>query len=130
MQASVLMQQRIRDALAAAPALAGVPVFDGPPADARPPYLTLGAETVTLRSWQGGGTAEHRFQVNLWDARDGVAPAKALMAGAIDAVLAMDRLLPGGRMLVVQLVKAAVKPGGQRWTQGLMEFRALVVMED
>ena len=78
MRASLELQRALVTALAADAALSaqGLKLYDGPPADARAPYLSVGGDVVAARGWQGGGGLEHRFTVSLWDVRDGLAAAK------------------------------------------------------
>lgn len=39
----------------------GIKLFDGPPADARPPYLSVGQDVVINRGWKGGGGTRAPF---------------------------------------------------------------------
>lgn len=132
MQASLELQRALVAALLADGALGarGLKLYDGPPADARAPYLSVGADVVSARAWQGGGGHEHRFSVSLWDVREGFASAKETMAEVERVVLAMPRQLGAMRLIGVRLVKATVRRTARNWTQGIVEFRALSVMED
>lgn len=132
MQASMVLQRRVVAALRASPALMAhkVRIYDGPPPDARPPYLSVGAETVLDWGWKGGGGADHRFQVQLWEASDGVARAKAVLADVETAVLAMPRGGEGVRLVMLRRLRAQVRRRPKHWTEATIEFRALVVMED
>ncbi len=132
MRASLELQRALVAALAGDSLLAarGLPLFDGPPADARPPYLSVGADVVTDRGWKGGGGQEHRFSVTLWDAREGVAAAKEVMADVERAVVAMPRQFAGVRLVSLKLFRAMVRRSPRNWTQAVLEFRALSVVED
>ena len=81
MRASLELQRRVAAALAddAHFQARGIPVFDGPPANARPPYLSIGADSMAGRTWQGGAGTEHRFAVSLWDNRESLAAAKEIL---------------------------------------------------
>ena len=132
MRASLELQRALVAALMADGAILakGLKLYDGPPADARPPYLSVGADSVSARAWQGGGGHEHRFSVTLWDVREGLAPAKETLADVERVVLAMPQRLGGLRLMGVRLVRATVRRTARNWTQGIVEFRALSVMED
>jgi hypothetical protein len=132
MRASLELQRALVAALTADAALTarGLKLYDGPPADARPPYLSVGADIVTDRGWKGGGGLEHRFSVTLWDGRDGVAAAKEILADVERAVLAMPRAFAGLRLVNLRFVRASFRRAPRSWTQASLEFRALSVMED
>lgn len=132
MMASLALQRALVDAWAQDPGLSqiGLKLFDGPPADARPPYVTIGPDSVTEQAWAGGGSREHRFRLNLWDARQGMAPGKALLADIVRVVLAMPRQIEGGRVVSIRLVRSQVKTDPKSWTHGILEFRAVTEMED
>jgi hypothetical protein len=130
-KASLELQRALAAALAEDAALVarGLRVFDGPPADARPPYVSIGTDTVTARGWQGGGGTEHRFVVSLWDAREGLAAAKDALADLERAVLAMPRQFAGVRLIGLRLLRGSVRRTQRSWTLGQLEFRVLSVME-
>lgn len=131
MQASLELQRALVEALSSDSALnaRALKIYDGPPADARPPYLSVGADVVSDRGWKGGGGYEHRFSVTLWDARDGLAAAKAVMADVERIVLGMPRQVGGYRLLTLRLLRATVRRSPRNWTQAVSEFRALSVMD-
>ncbi len=131
MQASLALQRQLVAVLSADAALGahGLKVFDGPPADARPPYLTIGADIVTDWGFKAGEGRVHRFSVTLWDGRESLAGAKAILAEVEAAVLAMPRAFSGLRLINLRLLRAQVKRSAKSWTQGTIEFRALSVMD-
>jgi hypothetical protein len=131
MATSLALQRAVAAALAADAAVAarGLRVFDGAPADARAPYLALGTDLVTDWGWKGGEGFEHRFEVVLWDLAEGLAAAKAALGEVERAVLAMPRAIVGGRVATLRLARAFVRRGPRQWTQGVLEFRALVARE-
>ena len=108
----------------------GLRLFDGPPADARPPYLSVGQDVVTDRGWKGGGGLEHRFGVTLWAAREGFAAAKEVLAEVERVVLAMPARIGTARITHLRLLRASVRRSPRSWTQGVLEFRALTVREN
>jgi hypothetical protein len=131
MRNSLELQRALAAVLAADPALAarGLPVFDGPPVDARPPYLSIGTDTVVSRRWQGGGGEEHRFAVSLWDSREGLAAAKAVLADIERAVMAMPTAISGLRLIGLRMVRGSVRRTQRGWTLGQLEFRVMSVRE-
>ncbi len=132
MLASQLLQRALFAALRGDEVLRarGIDVFDGPPADSRPPFVTIGADLVRPWRWKDGGGHEHRFQVNAWDARPEAGALKGLMTEVERVVIAMPRRFDGLRLVTLGLVSAQVKPNPKTWTQGVLEFRALSVMEN
>jgi hypothetical protein len=132
MYASLELQRALAAALAADHILQslGLRVYDGPPVDARAPYLSIGGDVVADRRWQGGGGQEHRFSVSLWDSREGLAAAKEILADVERVVMAMPRHFAGLRLVGLRLVRGSVRRTQRSWTLGQLEFRALSVMEN
>ncbi|MGQ5702737.1 DUF3168 domain-containing protein [Sandaracinobacteroides sp. A072] len=132
MRASLELQRALVAALTADAVLdaSGLRLFDGPPADARPPYLSVGADVVTERGWKGGGGWDHRFSLTLWETRDGLAAVKSVLAEVERVVLAMPRSFAGFRLVQLRLLRASVRRANRGWIQGVLEFRALTVMEN
>lgn len=132
MWASLILQRALAAAILADGVIgaSGLKLYDGPPAEARAPYLSVGADSVSARQWQGGGGFEHRFTLSLWDVREGLAGAKELMAEVERVVLAMPRQLSGTRITALRLVRGNVRRTQRNWTLGQLEFRALTVVED
>ncbi|MGL6043739.1 MAG: DUF3168 domain-containing protein [Sandaracinobacteroides sp.] len=132
MQASLELQRALAAALTADPALQrrGLQIYDGPPADARAPYLSIGTDIVTDRRWQGGGGQEHRFLVSVWDSREGLASAKEILGDVEKAVIGMPRVFAGVRLIGLRLLRGSVRRTQRSWTLGQLEFRAFSVMEN
>lgn len=131
MRNSLDLQHALAAALKTDPALGarGLPVFDGPPVDARPPYVSIGSDTVVTRAWQGGGGLEHRFQVSLWDNREGLAAAKAVLADIERVVMALPAVSSGLRLVGLRMVRGSVRRTQRGWTLGQLEFRVISVRE-
>lgn len=132
MKTSLMLQRLVVSALAADPVFRArdIPVFDGPPAHARPPYLSIGADVVVGRVWQGGGGSEHRFAVALWDNRDSLAGAKDVLADVERAILAIPASNAGLRLIGLRLLRGSVRRTAKGWIQGQLEFRTLAMMEN
>ncbi len=132
MRNSLELQRALTGALAADPALAGIglPIFDGPPADARPPYVSIGSDTVVSRRWQEGEGEEHRFAVSLWDNREGLAAAKAVLSEIERVVMALPARVAGLRLVGLRMVRGSVRRTQRGWTLGELEFRVITVREN
>ena len=132
MRNSLDLQRALNLALSTDPILRalGLPVFDGPPVDARPPYVAIGSDMVVPRRWQGGTGEEHRFGVMLWDNREGVAAAKEALAEIERVVLALPRRTAGLRLVGLRTVRGSVRRTQRGWTLGQLEFRVLSVREN
>ncbi|WP_439532097.1 DUF3168 domain-containing protein [Polymorphobacter sp.] len=125
MSASLAMQRLMMAALAGVPGVSGV--YDGPPAGAVAPYLTIGPDLVTDWSTKTETGHEHRVQVRVWDERDGPAPGtarlKPLMAAVEAALAGMAGEAEGHRLVSSRLVRALVTRDSEGWSEGLVEFR-------
>ena len=132
MQSSLELQRALVAALVGDVALGsrGLKLFDGPPPNVRPPYLTVGHDVVTDRGWKDGGGLEHRFQLTMWDAREGFAAIKEVLADVERVVLAMPRRIGSLRVTNLRLLRASVRRTARGWTQGVLEFRAFSVREN
>lgn len=105
-------------------ALAGIaPVYDGPPADAAPPYLTIGPDAVRDAGTKDAEGREHRVRVTAWSATPGSAEAKALAGRAEAAVLALAGTVDGWRIVSARFARGFVDKDVDGWTQAVGEFR-------
>jgi len=121
MSASLAMQQLLMTALADIPGISGV--YDGPPADAAPPYLVIGADLVSDWSTKTEIGHEHRITINVWEAGPGAARAKAIM-GLVEARLVVLAGSRDGHVLVsTRLLRTLVLTDAEGWSQGIIEFR-------
>lgn len=121
MSASLAVQRVIHGALATLTGVTGV--FDGVPADATAPYLTLGPDLVSDRSHKTGIGHEHRVQINIWDDRPGSTRVKSLAAEVEARLRVVAGTTDGHRIASAVFLRSfvAASPGG--WTQGVVEFR-------
>jgi hypothetical protein len=128
---SLALQRRIVAALEADPTLIarGVRVYDGPPVDADPPYLSLGPDSSLPWGWKGAGGHEHRLAISAWLGREGLAAGKALMAEVERVVLSVPRSGDDCRIVSIRLLRAAVRRNPKSWTEGRIEFLARTVKE-
>lgn len=121
MSASLAMQRLLMMALAGIPGISGI--YDGPPVDAAPPYLVIGADLVSDWSTKTEIGHEHRIAINVWEAGPGAARAKAIM-GLVEARLVALAGSRGGHVLVsTRLLRSLVLTDAEGWSQGIIEFR-------
>lgn len=86
----------------------GLPVYDGPPADAACPYIAISDGSTTDWSTKTERGREHRLSIAIWD--DGRTPARLhqLLSDAEDAIEAMPRALDGQRIVSLAFLRARV----------------------
>lgn len=121
MSASLAVQKLVVAALTGVPGVTGV--FDGPPADAAPPYVVIGSDLVTDWSTKTEVGHEHRLAINVWDAGPGTAAAKAVMAAVSERLVALSGVQDGHRTVSALLLRQLVLTDALGWTQGIVEFR-------
>lgn len=121
MSAGLAMQQLVVAALADLPGVTGV--WDGPPADAAPPYISIGADVLTDWGTKTEAGHEHRLALNLWHAGPGMAPAKALLGAMETRLRAMAGSAAGHRLVSVRLARSLVLSGPDGLVQGVLEVR-------
>jgi hypothetical protein len=117
---------RLQEALVAAVRGAGLDVYDGPPAEAVLPYVTVGADVVTDISTKTHARRQHRYTLAIWMAGDAVAAVKPVMASVETAVLAMPATLGDGWHLVTNdFVQSTTRSDPARGlVSARIEFRA------
>lgn len=121
MSASLTLQEMLVAALADVPGITGI--YDGPPPDAMPPYLVLGADLVSDWSTKTERGHEHRIAINAWAPGPGSAVVKPVL-GAVEARLAALAGERNGLAVVsTQLLRTLVLTDAEGWTQGIIEFR-------
>lgn len=110
--------------LDAAAELAGLTgIYDGPPARAAFPYLSIGSSLASDWSTKTETGREIRLSLTLWD--DGSQPTRlyALIAAAERSVMALPRTLPGWRIASLVFVRSLVARDPQGPWAGLVEHR-------
>ncbi|MEY2882605.1 MAG: hypothetical protein RL490_329 [Pseudomonadota bacterium] len=121
MSASLTLQEMLVAALSDVPGISGI--YDGPPPDALPPYLVLGADLVTDWSTKTERGHEHRIAINAWAPGPGAAVVKPIL-GAIEArLVALAGVRDGLAVVSTQLLRTLVLTDAEGWTQGIIEFR-------
>ena len=115
------MQKAVVAALAEVPGLTGV--FDGPPADAAPPYAVIGPGLVTDAGTKTEVAHDHRMLVTIWDDRPGGARLQALLGAAEVRLRALAGSWDGHRIVNARLVRSGVGAPVEGWRPGTIEMR-------
>ncbi len=101
--AAAALRAAIHDALSSDGALAallgGAKIYDEPPPNAQPPYVTLGEARVTDASAGGEPLEEHQLTLHAWSRQGGHREAH-MIAGALLNALDDAPLSPSGHRLV------------------------------
>ncbi len=121
MSASLAVQRMVASALANIVGVTGV--FDGPPPDAIPPYLVIGADIVTDWSTKTEVGHEHRLSISVWDAGPGAARAKVVMGNVESRLMGLAGSRDGHVIVSSRLVRTLVLTNAEGWSQGIIEFR-------
>jgi hypothetical protein len=101
-------------------------IYDTPPREAAPPYVTLGEMRLSNMSGDGGATIEHQLTLHAWSQQGGHKEAHAI-AGALLAALDDTPLALGGHRLVqLRFVFADIRREKDgRTYHALVRFRAV-----
>lgn len=125
MSAAREVQAALIAVLGAADGIAGIVsgLFDGPPARAAYPYLTIGEGLAFDWSHKTGRGREHRLAITLWDEAGNAARLHALIGAAEAAIERLPRDLPGHRIASLVFLRSRVaRTAGGPWA-GLIEYR-------
>ncbi|MBL8647603.1 MAG: DUF3168 domain-containing protein [Sphingosinicella sp.] len=99
-------------------------VYDGPPAGAVPPYLTIGPDLVTDISTKTERRRQHLYAVTAWAAGDAVSVLKPVLAVVETAVLGIAAL-EGHRLVTNDMLRSRTAADPARGlVSGTIEFRA------
>lgn len=128
MSAGLALQSAVFAALAAADGIGGVAaVYDGPPARAAFPYLSIEAGAAIDWSTKTTRGREHRLIITVWDENGRSARLQDLMAAAGMAIEAIDPALDGHRIASLTLTREHVARGASGPWAGLVEYRVRTV---
>lgn len=123
MSAAAAVQAALVAALAGHAGLAGVGIYDGPPARAPYPYVAIGEGASGDWSHKTGRGREHRIAITLWDDGASAARLHGLMAAAEDAIEAMPAALDGHRIASLVFLRARVTRDPDGPWAGTVEYR-------
>jgi len=116
-----------RAVVAALTEAGGAPVFDGAPARAAFPYLTVGEIGTIDWSAQGADGREVRIAVTAWDEAGQAARLHGAMAAAEAAIGGIAGEIEGGwRVASVMLVRSRMVRDPVRPWAGMVDFRVRV----
>ena len=121
MAAGLAMQKAVVAALAEVPGLTGV--FDGPPADAAPPYAVIGPGLATDAGTKTEVAHDHRMLVTIWDDRPGGARLQALLGAAEVRLRSLAGSWDGHCIVNARLIRVGVNAPVDGWRPGVIEMR-------
>lgn len=99
-------------------------VFDGPPAQADFPYVSIGGGVTADWSHKTGRGREHRLAVTVWDDGDSAARLHRLMAEAEDAIEGAAAAIDGHRIVSLVFLRSRVLRDADGPWAGIIEYRA------
>ena len=100
-------------------------IYDGSPAGAALPYLTIGPDLTTDISTKTERRRQHVYAVTAWAAGHSVSTLKPIMAAVEAAVLAMPAALDGHRIVTNDMLRSRTDADPARGlVRGSIEFRA------
>lgn len=111
-------------AAAALRGIAGLGVYDGPPARAAYPYATVDAGLESDWSHKSGAGREVRLAVTLWDNGERAARLHGLVGEAEAALAGLDGEVGGWRLVTMRFVRSRVLREVRGPWAGVVEFRA------
>ncbi|MGL4542145.1 MAG: DUF3168 domain-containing protein, partial [Polymorphobacter sp.] len=98
-------------------------IFDGVPAAAQFPYVTLGPDLTSDWSSKTSRGHEHRVSLSVWDEAAGTARAKSVLAAIEDAVRQLAGAIDAHQIVSVLFLRSFVTKNPDGATQGVIEFR-------
>lgn len=107
--ASPALQAAVFQALTAAPALAGVAIYDAVPPSPAGTFVLVGPEEVRDASDKSGAGAEHRLAVSVISDGTGFLAAKTIAAAISDALVGASLVLDRGRLVSLLFLRAQAR---------------------
>jgi hypothetical protein len=107
--ASPALQAAVFQALTAAPALAGVAIYDAVPPSPAGTFVLVGPEEVRDASDKSGVGAEHRLAVSVISDGTGFLASKTIAAAISDALVGASLVLDRGRLVSLLFLRAQAR---------------------
>jgi hypothetical protein len=107
--ASPALQAAVFQALTAAPALAGVAIYDAVPPSPAGTFVLVGPEEVRDASDKSGAGAEHRLAVSVISDGTGFLASKTIAAAISDALVGASLVLDRGRLVSLLFLRAQAR---------------------
>jgi hypothetical protein len=107
--ASPALQAAVFQALTAAPALAGVAIYDAVPPSPAGTFVLVGPEEVRDASDKSGAGADHRLAVSVISDGTGFLAAKTIAAAISDALVDASLVLDRGRLVSLLFLRAQAR---------------------
>lgn len=99
-------------------------IFDGPPAQADFPYISVGGGASADWSHKTGRGREHRLAVTIWDDGDSPARLHRLMAEVEDAIEGVGAEIGGHHIVSLVFLRSRVLRDADGPWAGIVEYRA------
>ena len=127
---AVSLRAAIRDALVAdtplAALLGGAKIYDEPPRDAKPPYVTLGEDVIADASTATEPGDEHSLTLHVWSRQGGHREAHIIAGALLEALLDAPLSLDGHSLANLRFIVADVRREADgRTYHGLVRLRAV-----
>jgi hypothetical protein len=107
--ASPALQAAVFQALTAAPALAGVAIYDAVPPSPAGTFVLVGPDEVRDASDKSGAGAEHRLAVSVISDGTGFLASKTIAAAISDALVGASLVLDRGRLVSLLFLRAQAR---------------------
>lgn len=106
--------------------LGGGKIYDEPPREAAPPYVTLGESVLTDGSTSTEPGDEHALTLHVWSRQGGHREAHLITGAVLDALAGAPLTLDGHHLSNLRFIAADVRrqPDGRTY-HGIIRLRAL-----
>ncbi len=107
--AAAALQTAVFQELSAAPALAGVAIYDAVPPNPAGTFVLLGPEEVRDASDKSGAGAEHQITVSVISDGTGFLPAKTISVAVSDVLTGAELTLARGTLVSLMFQRASAR---------------------
>jgi hypothetical protein len=107
--AAAALQTAVFEALSAAPALAGVAIYDAVPPNPAGTFVLIGPEEVRDASDKSGAGAEHQLSVSVISDGTGFLTAKTISVAVSDRLVGADLVLTRGALVSLLFLRASAR---------------------
>jgi hypothetical protein len=125
--AAPALQTAVFQLLSAAPALAGVAIYDAVPPNATGTFVLIGPEEVRDQSDKSGAGAEHQMVISVITDATGFLSIKTVAADISDALIGAPLVLSQGTLVSLLFLRATARRIEEGETRRIdLTFRARV----
>lgn len=107
--AAAALQTAVFQELSAAPALAGVAIYDAVPPNPAGTFVLLGPEEVRDASDKSGAGAEHQLTVSVISDGTGFLPVKTISVAVSDVLTGAELALARGALVSLMFLRASAR---------------------